>query len=84
MSRKPGSGKRPGAGSFKVVTVGELRRVLQDSAPVPVSRRFCEMLQMKGRELKATTENLEALASPEIAVKVNTFGQEEESDLNKY
>ena len=56
-----GSGRTKGSTSFVTVSLAELNRVLKSEAQVMVSRRFMEMLSLKGEDVVASTENIKTL-----------------------
>ena len=52
-----------GSTSFKKVKLSELNRLLKPEADVPVSSRFCDLLELEGKRIEGSTENLVAMAS---------------------
>ena len=53
-------GKTKGAGSFVIINLRELNRVLKEDAIVVVSRRFAETLNLTVDKFVASTENIKA------------------------
>jgi hypothetical protein len=60
LMKRKGSGKTKGATSFVAVTLGELNRVLRESAVVVVSRKYAEQLRLESKPMYSNYKNLEA------------------------
>jgi hypothetical protein len=60
--RKVGSGRTKGSVSFVVVPLKQLNKRFAPNQRVIISRRWAEMLLIKGEKIAATPQALQALA----------------------
>ncbi len=82
-TKKPGSGRTLGAGSFCRVKLKELKRLLGDDADVVVAIRFARELNAEYAPFEATTANIKSFAQPAVPVVVEDFNIDNETVLNK-